>query len=414
MFGQLLKTNFIDDLQKKASPVIKKTRAKYDVARQTVIEFCKDNDVFLSNPKALAVEDDIDDVFEMYCENPYKYALMLTNELYKKCSKYVVLKTFSKNKQLEILFNTFTLVNIYAIVREKRANIKDLVLPIVINKINYISPELELIDIYRSLYNPAKKDDWEELLDIEEKLLPRVFDRVKILGGKCDPCKLKRTASINSLKKIVLENFVNGSEYVVLGEYGLRILSGDIKSHEKIQIVSKNRIEDDIKQLIEFIEKYTDYGITYRRQKIDIPKDFRTKKFTVYVEFPKLGKTVQKAFLDIYNSAQFELIPYVKKDGYLVGNPFVLSRFLMIDLWIIRIIHKLGLIPQTFLTQKIILLIKMLKQIKALKWKSMVFGDKYIGNFEDYFISTKIDNLTQDFSYPYYPALHASKGLREL
>lgn len=413
MFEQLSK-KFVDDTLEKAIPTIKKSRTKYEAANNTVINFCKNNNVFLSSPHTLAGMDTSNDIFELYCENPYKSALALTNEIYKKCGPYTVLKTFVKNEQLEIQFNTFTLVNVHRLNNIKaRVKLTDLIMPVNIKSINYISPELELIDIYRSLYNPNKHDDWTDLLEVEEKLLHQVFDRVKILGGKCDPCKLKRNASINALKRVVVENFIEGSDYILLGDYALKILTNSTQSQEKIQIISSNDIQDDIKKLIEFLEKYTEYGITYRLQKIDIPKDFRTKKFTIYVEFPKLGKTVQKAFMDIYNSAQFELIPYVDKNKYKIANPFVLLRFFIIDIWIIRVIRKMDLISQDFLMKKIVVLIKYIKQIKDMDWKSMVFGDKYVGVFQDYFISKKIDKLGKDFSYPYHPALHAAKGLRE-
>lgn len=415
MFGDLLKTNFVEDKQEKAKSDIRKERKKYGAAKSTVEEFCKNNPVFLSSSKKLSEIDTGDDTFEIYCEHPYKYALRLTNELYKKCSKYIVLKTLSKNKRLEIQFNTFTLANFYSISMGKDVNIKDLILPVEIEKIQYMSPELELIDVYRNLYNPNKESEWEGLLEIEEKISKQVLDRIGLLGGNCDSCKIKRKASVNKLKSLFVEQFIKNNKYVVLGDFGIKILTNsDITSHEKVQIISKNKIEDDIQKIIKFMEVYTEFGITYRKQKIDIPKDFRTNKYTIYVEFPKLGKTIQKALIDIYNSAQFELIPYIVKNGYMVGNPFVLSRFIMIDIWIIRIINKMGLIKQTFLSDKIAFFIKNLKQIKDMNWKPMVFGVNYFGNFQDYVISTKIDRLGEDFSYPYYPALHASSGLREI
>jgi hypothetical protein len=119
--------------------------------------------------------------------------------------------------------------------------------------------------------------------------------------------------------------------------------------------------------------------------------------------------------MDIYNSGQFEMIPYIKQNHHMIGNPFVLFRFIMIDLWVIRIIHKMNLIDKKFLKTKIRNLFNLMKQIKQMKWKSWIFGTQYLGVFQDYHTSKRIEMVGKEFSLPYYPAVEEkNKGLRDV
>ena len=414
MFGALLEKDFVPTLEGRALPAIQKDRNIYKPIRNTVLQFCKENPVYVSNPDALVGKKEESETFSIYCDNPYKYCTKLTNLLYKNHTKYIVMNTLAKHEMMEIFINARKVVSMYIIKPEKNINVSDLILPVKIKDVNYISPELELISLYGDLYNPSKAAEWENLLKLEEPLLKQVYDRIGILGGKCTDCKVKRTNDINTLKQLIFTHFIPKKMYVLLGIWALDVYnSKESKSTEKIQVISKRSIEDDLQDLIDFLGQYTDFAVTYRKKNIMIHKDFRMHKFIIYIRYPKLGKTTQKPIMDIYNNAQFELIPYIEKSGYMLANIFVLSRFIMIDLWVIRIIHKMNLIQKEFLKTKIRNLFDLMKQIK--KIDSVIFGTQYLGEFQDYSIAKKLEMMEKNFSLPYYPSVEdKSKGLREI
>jgi hypothetical protein len=147
--------------------------------------------------------------------------------------------------------------------------------------------------------------------------------------------------------------------------------------------------------------------LAFKKQKLYLLDDFRSSRYTIYVCYSIGNKTVEKPIMDIFNSGQFELIPYAnatyQNTKYMIGNPYVLLRFLMIDMWIIRIICKLGLIQQQQLFQKIKKIMKHVKMIRSGKWINEKFGLQYIGNYQDPSVAQKIKNMQTGMCYPYYP-----------
>ena len=82
-----------------------------------------------------------------------------------------------------------------------------------------------------------------------------------------------------------------------------------------------------------------------KEQSLKITNDDRILRNTIYITNTNASKS-EKAIIDIFNSASYELIPYNKLSVYSgskkqsivnIGNPYVIMRFLLIDYWTIRI-----------------------------------------------------------------------------
>ena len=134
------------------------------------------------------------------------------------------------------------------------------------------------------------------------------------------------------------------------------------------------------------------------------------------MKFPIIGKSkVDKPFMDIYNCGTYELIPYTpikfKGINLKIGNKYVQLRFLMINLWLLRLIkHLKGLTNKDFLNRQknIFALIKSAKNLSAQ-------GTNYIGINYDEKIAQKIKiSESQIIGATYYPELSAksSKGYK--
>jgi hypothetical protein len=88
-------------------------------------------------------------------------------------------------------------------------------------------------------------------------------------------------------------------------------------------------------------------------------QDFRMTRTTI-----KIGAdAAQKEVMYIYNSASFDLIPFntitnspsagQKSIKVQVGNPFVLMRFLLIDLWMIRWVREMKKVNEFYAKKRI-------------------------------------------------------------
>ena len=143
--------------------------------------------------------------------------------------------------------------------------------------------------------------------------------------------------------------FLNNENYVFVGNWAHAIIEGNTKNTDdlfNLQVISENDIEQDYDNIVGYLSEFTKYGIFYKKKRMYIPKDNRIFKYTFFVKYPTFGmQLVDKPFLEIYNCGSYELIPYVsiKYDGVnlKVGNIFVQMRFLLIDLWILKLLKHL-------------------------------------------------------------------------
>jgi hypothetical protein len=344
-------------------------------------------------------------------------------------------------------------------------------MPVKLDGIQYMSPELEIIDVYHKLYSPEEADNWPDLVATESRLYNLLMSRVKasIFGGAKEPAARspEDITDLQYLKYLVLSEFCCEfiKDYVVVGHWALHAVEASREENhrmkssiEKIQIITAIDINNAIEEIVNFLGRYTNARVVSRIQDLHIPKDFRINRCTIYVGVPgKNGEIKEKAFMDIFNCGNFELIPYVpvslktqygsmireeprkfdrarrfdKSRGFdrtrkfkkhrrgggvscilKIGTPFVLLRFLVIDLWVLRMIHEMGHLTADMLKTKTKYILHVIESIKSPEMGLMdkVFGIDYVGVHKDYAISKKIDNLKSKPFFPYYPEKEMAAG----
>lgn len=459
MFSNLLDTNFLSRVQNKALKTIKKDRNKYESIYEAIENYCSSEDlteklIISYIPELLNIDEPLGQTtYHIYCENPYRHAIALANEIHqadKEYGKYTKMQTKVTHQEFVIHCDFRTIVYIYGLEKYKNVHLDNLIVPIEKKssrgyKLNYMSPEIEIINLYRKLYSPAHFDEWEDLLVYEDKLYEQIDKRITsgILGG--NDCKLRRQNELEALKlSFVMDFLPNEDNYVLIGSWALTLAETGIKGGEfterlkknnlldKVQIISQYSIENDIYKLKNFLKTCTKFDIIYREQELRIPIDFRIKRYTVYIQFPTREGISEKPIIDIFNSASFELIPYTMSQRFIerktirypknvkLGNMYVLMRFLMIDLWTIRFIYRLGILNKKILDIKIKSLHDMFKKIKGKNQDNKLnkimmnkrFGEKYIGIFKDEDKFKKLRNLEklkEERHFPYYPEMQIRK-----
>jgi hypothetical protein len=442
MFKDVLQTDFFQLASDKASNgIIKEDREKYAVIFDEVRKvLANDDKIIISDINVLLNKKHINtqESMSIYTIYTRRTTTLITNTIHKNIGKLVQMKEIIPIEEYEILYNMRRLISVYHIDKYKNVNIPSLFNAVKIDTLYYFSPEIEIMNIYHKLYSPIQYDNWPLLIKKEKILYDKLLDNM--IGGvscndisgksnkgfqdinlynggaKCTDCKSQRKLDINNIK-ILLLNFLNNENYIMIGKWAHNLINSkkDISNDYNIQIISENDIEHDYRNIANFLSSYTNYGIYYKKKKLYVPQDNRLYKYTLFIKYPVIGKTssgIDKQFIDIYNCASYELIPCIPKkhDNLIinVGNLFVQLRFLLIDLWLIRLLKYLKIVGSTQFTYKnsdIYTSIKLLKDKMPPNFK-----DKYIGIHYDEKIEQKIViSKKQIKKNSYYPELSITK-----
>lgn len=363
-------------------------------------------------------------LYEIYSSEPFMDGKELADKIYKDVGKYVVLNTNEYNKEFTLLYDGMVTCKIYGMLNYKGISLINLISAVSINgfwsslKLNYLPPELELIDVYKRLYSPECFAEWSDLVEIEETLFTDIYKRNEsgeIVGGVA--CTLRQVNELETLKILIVNKFLAEKDIVLIGPWaiieiaagifgkGIAEVSGsmvkihgeaDKKCIEKVQIIIDCSIDKFMEELTFFIKKHSSVKLIYKEQPIHLIKEFRLVKHTIYIIFEDKCGVVEKPLMDVYNAASYSLIGYTTSQRFMVnkaessysknikvGNLFVILRFLMIDIWLLKVVQKLNFLTKDVLIKKINMILGYMKFLRKLNIvKNKAFSDHYIGIYE--------------------------------
>ena len=395
--------------------------------------------IILSNIPLLLNKDENEfNNITLYTTHPRRTTTLLSNLLHDKIGKYVQMRSIIPNKEYDIIYNMRPLIKLYNVNKYKNISLSFLFNAVSIDGLSYFPPEIELMEIYHKLYLPNYFNEWTDLLEYEKLLYNKIktikkldyknissSDMARLTNGSTNSslkiggskCKLKSKIEISKLKKIMMK-FLNNENYIIVGKSAHELIKKEnLSLDDNIQIISENDIVVDYNAISIYLSKHTDFGIFYKKKNLYIPKDNRICRHTIFIKYPTSTlsgcKIIDKPFMDIYNCSSYELLPYINLTyddiNLKVGNLLVQSRFLLIDLWILRLLHCLKIIDDDkFLINK--------KYIfDTLEWlkknMKMKFDDDYTGINYDEKIAQKIIISEKNIKKTsYYPELSMKKN----
>ena len=440
--SSLLKTHWYEEIKKQAFLQIKKDRDVYSNINSIIIEYCKSNSLIVSNiPTILSLKESYDTIkdqtFYIFSEDPFYHANKLTNIIHEKGlldttnnersndrSTYkgqslehkesiikpvqlTRLKTVVEYTEYAIEYDVRLIATIYNIKKYKQIKLMDLIMPVEINSLLLMPPEIEIINIY---YKLSIVDDYERYLAYEPLLYKEVLNRIDkgIIGGAS--CKDKKKDLIEVIKLSIVKNFIPKNELILLGSWAHDVITKkDICVNiDKVQVMGEMDKDMLLNELRVFINKITKFNITYREQELHIPRDFRTKRITYYIKLNSERGSVEKPFLDLFNCAEFDIIPCCKvKDTY-IAHKWIQLRFLFIDLWIMKMIKKLNIMSNENISKKNVLILKLIEFFRS-DTQQLLDLFKFItykGSYVNYNIDKKMQNLQTTMYHPYYPEIY--------
>ena len=267
--------------------------------------------------------------------------------------------------------------------------------------------------------------DWKDLIEIEPLLIKNAkskdYDSNKnIKGGTLENNKkYSKFKNIETLKYIIILKILSKLDYILIGSWAINLIEmglqgGNIKqSYEKIQLITQDSIEITFQTLKDKIKGFFPdylYEISYKEHNLCLPKEYRATRYTVYIKIPCSNEgecpIKEKPIIDIFINGTYELIPWISANRFLkrkniyypkhikIGNPYVLLRFLLIDLWIIRILFIKGIMLKNTYEIKIkkiwIMILKIRNKNKLCGIINKAFGlDNYIGIYSNEYIYFK-------------------------
>ena len=430
MFKSLISSDFFKHSEELAiKTIINEDRYKYKKIFDYVREEISRNDDYIdkivfSEPSKIINSKGSRDIIllentmTIYTTYSRKIATEIANIIHDKYGKFTQLKCVIPNIEYDIMFNFRTIIKLYQIKRYKTIKLTDLFNTVSIKNTLYFPAHIELTDVYHKLYLPNFYKNRADL-EILEPILYNIIINEKMggaVGTGCSACKIKRKLDIFQIKSLLLKLF-NNERFIFIGRWAHKFILGDKYNEDNINddsvalsIISENDIDIDYANIKQYLREFTPFGIYYKMKKLYIPKDNRICKYTFYIKYPSFGKQViDKPILDIYNCCSYEVIPIVKikhdQINLNIGNLYVQLRFLLLDLWLLKLIKFIKGISDEKFNAELEYIFTMLKKLK----KNMSIEDKsdnFIGINFDEKIEQKIEISKKNISKTsYYPEL---------
>ena len=235
-----------------------------------------------------------------------------------------------------------------------------------------LGPEMQLIGIYRDLCNPSLVGDWKGLLKYEKILREFMLENFRkkitsITGGKAARPRGDKTepgSSGSSVSKII-ERYISKEGRMVLFQP-----DNEGRTYTRLRCTSVFSLEEEQETLAELAEQEKE-EVQFLVNDPQLPTDRRLRRLTMY-RIRKKGSSSREPVLDVYNIANYEAVPYLhlssaelKERNFPLKSSMVISlkiatafgraRFILVDIWTIQLLLKLGSITsehgQTLLRQ---------------------------------------------------------------
>ncbi len=368
-------------------------------------------------------------IYKIYATYAFAHANALANAL-AEIIPYVRLNTVIRNQEFNISVDSFTMVHMYNI----DPNVGAIIAPCLPDGvIATVPPEVQLVDVYHRLYQPNHHKTWPAIRDYEATTW-RLFGqtRAKIAAcadsvGGSEPARSDGSDGGGPLKvtpDIVADWLSDIKECVIVGNFALTCM-GDtgcpVRMSGGIQVIATN-----VAQVIEAIRRKISaiapgVPVDVKKYDLNLPGDHRLKKHVVSVRIGGAGGGASADgasggaavtyVANVFNSAGYELVPYVTLAGHRIGALTVLLRFLFVDLWFIRMLHHFNVMADAEYKKNMVALFAAMDHMHGL-WAYALGANAppdYIGQYVDEAISKKAAATSGAIIFPYYPAQHKAE-----
>lgn len=338
------------ELREEADKYIQAERRQYLDVYKVIDKYIANEEILVGGQMGVNLLYGIDNSenysYDLFTSNAFKHANELSNKLTKRSPGRIVrLVTVAPYKVYHIFVDTRMMVALNGVKVRSGTNYLRLVEPVEkplrTRKVLVVSPEIQLLDIYRKLYLPNYAGEWEKLVNNETKMFSMVLSRKQ---------KIKKEGGATPQREKIdgaLMDYISQSNKLLIGDHACEILLGIKSTANFIEVLSFAPLQDDIEEIKMLVKKITSEPVNASTRNLEVIGDYRLSRTTI-----KLGHDRPKEILYIYNSTDYDLIPYNILEStsrtLWIANPFVILRFLLVNMWMIRRVRELGLIDEKF------------------------------------------------------------------
>lgn len=188
-------------------------------------------------------------------------------------------------------------------------------------KLSCCNVEMQLIEKFAELCDPARAESWPVTYEIVKWLAP---EGKTIVGGKKSVARKQKKSTGDFRRALVEFAKKPGRAFVPFSGKG-----------ERIRAITSFEFQEEQERLMAMAEKL---GLFVQFQ-VNNPRTFldqRMRKLTVYQQTP--GAT-RVAVMDLYNTANYSLVPCVRPG---VAAPAMVARILLVELWVLKLLVGIG------------------------------------------------------------------------
>jgi hypothetical protein len=380
-------------------------------------------------------------VYDLYIDDTYNHAKAIADTLWKygesvgsTMANTISVETKIKHKLFSIWIGLRPVIIIHALDKYRDVKLVDLIGPINVagrfgdSHISVLSPEVQLIMIYKTLYCPYSTRDHDSIaywLNIEKVLYKQMESVImnkatkEITGGATN---IQSNPNIVKLIRGVIDGLTGN--HLLIGDFAIfpheiNKISTNNPLKYRLQIITADDIkvyEGVIRKMIKSIVGAT-YDLNVVRYDLKIPTDNFLLKYTFYISHNE----TQTPLFDVFNSTSHEVIPWSHNIKNLrVAGDLVIIRFKLIDLYATRLILNLKTSNQEFMRRKIHEIIgqisgvrnRVLAEISSDPLKVFKITNQYVGNYIDEIVALKkkiIDKNDHRMFGRYYPVMELAK-----
>ena len=384
IYDKLIDSPWHQTLLINTEKIITKEYEKYYPIYNYILDFIKKSKYLISNIELLLGENiKWDEPLHIFVLNPHIVSTNLFKELCHKFGKQFVLQTELQDKHYVITNISKSYIRLSYIDQYKGISLINYVGPVKRDNYLVLPPILELIDIYKNIYNPEKANDWNDMIN-KSQIIKTVADKninssilgfIPKKGGKNDSHD-KTKLTLLMVNQIMIDMIKEYKDYILIHKY-------TANSNFNMSIISKNSIQTDFERINNYLKKRGgEFVIIYKNKKLFIGKDKRIQKNILYISFAHSNEfeNTQKPFLDIYNNLEYEVVPYFEEDGFNLAHSWVQIRFYYIDIWNLLAAYHLKILNYTKFAEYTNRILNIIKEIK-MDWTDM--PTKYMGIYKN-------------------------------
>jgi hypothetical protein len=322
-------------------------RMKFQPYFESAEKFCEENNIVIGGKigVSLLLGEKISKdswAWDLYCPNAFEVAKRMVETLFEVKSNHVdnrtvTLQTNIKHREFTISIEARNLFKIFALDRYRDVVLTEIMEPVVVkgwfgSNVKVFPHAIVLIDLYQTLYSPAKCKFWEDAYKMSEV----VYKGVTEYNGGFDR---------GIAEDIFLRSLIKDPRIVLVGDHATSRLG--IGKRTRIQLLTDIPIEELSAMTSRVLNaeknqlrrvKVTHDRTSYVKYNLNIPSDFQILKHTVYA----IVGGEQVALYDVFNSPTYEMIPYTTVDKIKIASPVVIMRFIFIDIWVLKLIIGIG------------------------------------------------------------------------